>query len=171
MTIICESDMVAQTISKNVLFDGSGNSFRSPLITCSLEFNEIFDKLPDLYSKKSAMRHLVTDDWAHLILVDANQFGVIRGAEVEHTEETEGLDKAGRGYKHEYRAYDDVCDLDAHLLKISVQNTTGGCEVHPVEGDNCVGGEESVEDQSNHSGQPMLCEDIHGVVDVKEILD
>ena len=61
---------------------------------------------------------------------------------------------------------DDVSDLDVHLREVSVQPPAwkNAC-VDAVETNYVVGAEERVEEESYHTPDRVLCEDIESIVD------
>ena len=125
----------------------------TPLVVCSADFDKVLDEL------------------AKLVVVDTDQFCVVRGAEVEERNEAEDLgDQCGDG-EDVGSAGDNVCELDIKLLVVVVEPATNKRRIDTVEGDDLVFGEETVEQETDHTRQRVLCEQIECVIDADQVLD
>lgn len=65
---------------------------------------------------------------------------------------------------------EDIGDLDVELLVIVIQPATIN-HVDSVEADDVVGGEEGVEEETDHACDAVLSEDIHAVIDTDPEFD
>ena len=69
-------------------------------------------------------------------------------------------------------ACDDVCDLDVKLFPVVVGPATDNdARVDAVQTDDVGCAKESVGKETEHTGDTMLSEHVHGIIDSKPILD
>lgn len=115
---------------------------------------------------------VVVGELAQLVVVHAEQLGLLGGAQrqagdvVDGVGEQGGDDEAVRGAGH------DVGDLDVELLVVADgEAADAGPRVDAVEPDDVVDAHQRVEDEADHAGQTVLGEDVHAVVDAHPVLD
>lgn len=114
---------------------------------------------------------VVVGELAELVVVHTQELGLFRGAQVQARDlvDDEGKDRADdEGVRG---AGDDVGDLLVDGLRIAGNGSSGQTVVDAVEADDVVRAEDAVEEQSPHSGDAVLSEDIEGIVDADPELD
>ena len=115
---------------------------------------------------------VVVGELAELVVVHAEQLGLLRGAEVQAGEQVDGVREQGGDGEGVGGGGDDVCDLDVHLAPVVVGEAAGDeAGVDAVEADDVVGAEEGVEEEADHAADGVLREDVEGVVDAEVVFD
>lgn len=114
---------------------------------------------------------VVVRELAVLVVIHTEKLGLLGGTELEAGDEVDDL---GDGSGHEEGVGgggDNGSDLPAENDEVAIEEATLGTGVDTIETDDSVGGEESVEDETDNATDTVLSEDIEGVVDADEELD
>lgn len=114
---------------------------------------------------------VVVGEFTVLVVVHAEELGLLGGAELETGDEVDDLGDDGGHDKGVGGGGDDGGDLPADGLVVVVHETTSGTSVDTVEADDGAGGEEGVEEETDHAADTVLSEDIEGVVNLDHKLD
>lgn len=115
---------------------------------------------------------VVVGELSVLIVIHAEQFGLLVGTELETRNHVDDLGQDRRDDKRVGRGGDDECNLDVELLVVLVQETTRDeAGVDTVETNDVVGREEAVEEEADNATDVMLGEHVEGVVDAEEEFD
>jgi len=108
---------------------------------------------------------------AELVIVHTEELSLLRGTEMQTGD---GVDAVADDRSHRESvesAGENVCDLDVQLLVVLVQKASIDTVVNSVETDNVVGTKETIENETNHACNTVLCENVHGIIDVDHVLD
>lgn len=109
---------------------------------------------------------------AELIVIHAQQLGLVRAAQFETWNEVDGVGDDGADHKRPCRHHGNVCDLLSELDPIAVNPTTSkGTRADTVEANDVGCGKDTVEEETDHAGDTVLGEDIHGIVNLDPVLD
>lgn len=122
---------------------------------------------------------VVVRELAQLVVVHAEQFGLLARAQVQARDE---VDNVGQDGAHDERvacAGEDVGQLDVELPVVAdgpaadsgARDRVGHACVDTVQADHVVDAEERVEHQADHAGDAVLGEHIHRVIDADPVLD
>ena len=116
--------------------------------------------------------NVVVCELAELVVIHTEEFRLFRSTElqawnlVDGEGEQSGHDECVRG------AGNDVGNLHVHLLPVVIGPATGEeTGVDAVETDDAGGGEEAVEEETNHTSDAVLSEHVEGIVDADPELD
>jgi hypothetical protein len=115
--------------------------------------------------------NVVVREFAELVVVHTEKLGLFGGAELETGDEVDAVGKDGSHNKGVSSNGDDVGNLDVQLLPLVVEPSSSHSGVDTVHADDEIGGEETVEDETDHASDSVLSEHIHGIVDADQILD
>jgi hypothetical protein len=108
---------------------------------------------------------VIVGEFTELVVIHTKEFGLLGCSEVKTRDHVDNVGENGRHDKGVGGAGDDVSNLNVELLVVVVDPAASHTSVDTVESDDVVGSEESVEDESNHTGDTVLSEDIHRIVD------
>lgn len=114
---------------------------------------------------------VVVRELAELVVVHAEQLGLVRGAQLEAGRLVDGEREDGGDDERVGRAGDDVRELDVELLPSRVEEAARQAVVDAVEADDGGGADEGVGEEAEHARDAVLGEDVHGVVDLDPVLD
>lgn len=106
-----------------------------------------------------------------LVVVHAEELGLLGGAELEAGDEVDDLGDGGRHEEGVGGGGDNGGDLPAEDDEVAVEEATLGTGVDTIEADDGIGGEEGVEDEADDTANSVLSEDIERVVNADEELD
>src|SRR4051812_49260206 len=116
--------------------------------------------------------YVVVGKLAVLVVVHAQQLGLLAGAQVQAGHHVDGLGDEGRHDKRVGGAGDQVGNLDVQLLPVLVEPATrDDAGADAVEADDVVGGEEGVEDQADHAADAVLSKHVERVVNADQELN
>lgn len=107
----------------------------------------------------------------HLILVDTDNLGSLRGPEVQPGDIHEDLGECGGDDEDIATAGTDVGELDVELLVVVVEPASRDSSIHAVQGDDFILGEETIEEEADDASNGVLSEKIEGVVDADPVLN
>lgn len=114
---------------------------------------------------------VVVGELAVLVVVHAEKLGLLRGAKLEAGDEVDDLGDRGGHDEGVGAGGDDGGDLPAENDEVAIEETALGTGVDTIETDDGIGGEESVEDETDDTADTVLSEDIEGIVNADEELD
>lgn len=114
---------------------------------------------------------VVVGELAMLVVVHAEEFGLLGGTELEAGDEVDGLGDDGGDDECVGGATDNGGNLPADEDVVAVHEATLGTSVDAVETDDTARGEEGVEEEADNAADTVLSENIEGVVDTNEELD
>lgn len=119
----------------------------------------------------SADLDVVVRELAVLVVVHAEELGLLRGAQFEAGDDVDDLGDDGGDDKGVGAGGDNGDNLPAEKNELSVEESAGGGGVDAVQGDDSAGGEEAIEDEADDAADAVLGEDVEGVVDADEEFD
>lgn len=114
---------------------------------------------------------VVVGELAVLVVVHAEQLGLLGGAELEAGDEVDDLGDGGGHDEGVGGGGDDDGDLPAEDDVVAVHEAADSARVDTVEADDAAGGEEGVEEEADDAADAVLGEDVEGVVDADKELD
>lgn len=114
---------------------------------------------------------VVVRELAVLVIVHTEELSLLGGTELQAGDQIDELGDDGGHDESVGGAGDDGSDLPSEENVVAVEETTGEAGVDAVEANNLAGGEEGVEDETDHAADTVLSEHIEGVVDAEEELD
>ena len=115
---------------------------------------------------------VVVGELAELVVVHAEEFGFLRGAQVQTRDHVDGEGDDGGHHEGVRAGGGDVGDLDVHLFPVVDDPAAGGgAGVDPVQAEDGVVAKQGVEEESDDSCDAVFGEDIHGVVDADPVFD
>lgn len=116
--------------------------------------------------------NVVICELAQLVIIHAEELGFLRCAEVKTGDEVDGVGKNSRHDEGVAGTRDDVGDLDVELFVVVVGPAADNdASIDAVKTNNVGCAKEGVGGQAEHTGDTVLGEDIHGVVNFNPILD
>lgn len=123
--------------------------------------------------------NVVVGEFAKLVVVHSEEFGFLGGSEVKTRDVVDSVSENCGDDESVGCACDNVCQLDIELAVVVVEPATSesaGCcvletSVDTIKTNDVVCTEESVEHKSDHTGDTVLSEHIHRVVDSNPVLD
>lgn len=110
---------------------------------------------------------VIVRELAVLIVVHAEQLGLLRGAQLETGDEIDRFGYYGRHDKGVGACGDDGGNLPAENGEFSVE-AASGARVDAIEADDLAGGEEGVEDEADDAAYAVLGEDVERVIDADQ---
>lgn len=120
----------------------------------------------------SAHLDVVVGELAELVVVHAEEFGLLAGAQVQARDL---VDDEGNCRAHAERPggrCGDVGDLHVQLLPVVLDPAAvDGAGVYAIQADDVGCGEDAVEEEADHAGDSVLGKHIHGVVNLDPELD
>jgi hypothetical protein len=115
--------------------------------------------------------HKVLHKLSNLVIIDTNQLGMIRRSQIQPGDETEYFGDGSGDDKDVGAASADVGELNVELFVVFVEEPPLDGGVDAVEGDDGVGGEEPVEEETDDTCDGVFCEQIECVIDANNVLD
>ncbi len=116
--------------------------------------------------------NVIVCELAELIVIHAQQFGFLGCAEVETGDVVDAVGDQGGHDEGVGGAGDNVGDLDVQLLPVLVEPAADDdAGVDAVEADDVRCAKQGVEDEADHTGDAVLGENVHGVIDADPVLD
>lgn len=119
----------------------------------------------------TANLNIVVRKFAKLVVVHTHELGLLGGTELQPGDSVDGEGKDEGDDEGVCGHGKDVGDLNIELLPVLVDETAGDASVDPVKTNNVVGSEETVENETDHTSDTVLSEDIHSVINPDEIFD
>ncbi len=115
---------------------------------------------------------IIVGEFAQLVIIHSEQFGFFRRAEVQTRDVVDDQSKNRRHDESVAGARNNVGDLDVELLVVVIQPASGDeTRAHPIQANNPVGGKQGVKEQPDDSCNPVLSEDVNGIIDSDPELD
>lgn len=115
---------------------------------------------------------VIVGELAQLVVVHAEQFGFLGGAQVEAGDVVDGEGDESGHDEGVADAGDDVGDLDVELLVVVVGPAADDdAGVDAVEADDVGCSEKGIGDEAEDTGDTVLGKDVHGVINAKPVLD
>lgn len=109
---------------------------------------------------------VIVGELAQLVVVHTKQLGLLGGPQLQAWDHVDAVGDEGGHDEGVAAAGDDVGDLDVELFVVVDEPTANPrANVDAVEAHDGVRAEKGVEDESDDTGDTMLGEDIHRVVD------
>jgi hypothetical protein len=115
--------------------------------------------------------HKVLYKLSNLVIIDTDQLGMIRRSQIQPRNETEYFGDGSGDDKDVGAASADVGELNVELFVVFVEEAALDGGVDAVEGDDGVGREEAVEEETDDTCYRVLCEQIECVIDANNVLD
>lgn len=114
---------------------------------------------------------VVVREFAELVVVHTEELCLLRCAQLEAGDLVDDEGEEGTDDEGVDGAGDDVGDLLVDRGWLAGDSTGGESVVNTVETDDVVGTEDSVEEETPHSSDTVLSEDIERIVDLNPELD
>lgn len=114
---------------------------------------------------------VVVRELAVLVIVHAQEFSLLRSAELQAGNEVDDLGDDGGNTESPGTGSEDHGNLVAHDDVVAIEEAASEASVDTVKGNNGLRSEESVEDEANDTADTVLSEDIERVVDLDKELD
>lgn len=115
---------------------------------------------------------VIVGEFSELVIIHTQKLSLLRSTELETWDGVDAVGEDGGDDECVCGAGDDVGNLDVELLPVVVEPpTVDDTGVDTIETDYVVGGEEGVEDETDHTSDTVLSEDIEGIVNANPELD
>lgn len=122
---------------------------------------------------------VVVSKLAELVVVHAEQLCFLRSPQVKTGDEVDEVGEDGAHDKRVSCTGKDVGELDVELAIVADRppadtrssRRVGGSGVDPIQTDDVVDAKERIEHETDHAGETVFSEHIHGVVDSDPVLD
>lgn len=119
----------------------------------------------------SADLDVIVGKLSELVVIHTEELGFLRGTELETWDSVDGVADDAGDNKGVGGAGEDVGELDAELLPVSVEPSSCDLHVDTIHADNVISTEDSVKDEADHAGDAVLREHIHSIVNAEVVLD
>lgn len=116
--------------------------------------------------------NVVIRELAELIIIHTQKLGFLRRSQVESRDEVDGVRQDQAHDEGVGASSDNVGDLNVKLCPISVDPASSDdAGVDAIKTDDVGRAEDGIEDQTDYSGDTVLSEDIHCIIDLDPVLD
>lgn len=113
----------------------------------------------------------VLDEFTNVLLVHTDDLSLVGAAQAQAGNDVHDLADDRGDDEDVGTARADVGELDVELLEVALHEASGDGGVDFVQGDDVVGGEDAVEEETDDTCDTVLTEQVESVVDADPVLD
>ncbi len=115
--------------------------------------------------------NIIVRELAMLVIIHTEKLGLLGSAKLESGDEVDNLGNGGRNDKGVGRGGDNSSNLPSEDDVVAIDEAAGHARVNAIEANDRAGGEEGIEEKTNHASNTVLSKHIEGVVNADEELD